>query len=93
MGAGVPYAGWIEYGGSRGRAYAAQGRYVYPTALADAHLAVVAVTLPLILPAKRGKFVDVNDADQRRRLLAERFATMIGQETADDIVKGIDSAA
>lgn len=42
MGAGVPYAGWIEYGGSRGRPYVAQGRYVYPSALADAHLAVLA---------------------------------------------------
>lgn len=42
MGAGVPYAGWIEYGGSRGRPYVAQGRYVYPTALADAHLATFA---------------------------------------------------
>jgi phage gpG-like protein len=27
-GAGVPYAGWIEYGGSRGRPYVAGGRYV-----------------------------------------------------------------
>jgi len=42
MGAGVPYAGWIEYGGARGRPYVAQGRYVYPTALADEHLVVLA---------------------------------------------------
>jgi hypothetical protein len=34
MGAGLPYAGWIEYGGSRGRPYVPQGRYLYPTALA-----------------------------------------------------------
>lgn len=33
MGAGVPYAGWIEFGGSRGRAYVPEGRYLYPTAL------------------------------------------------------------
>lgn len=28
----VPYAGWIEYGGSRGRDLVEQGRYLYPTA-------------------------------------------------------------
>lgn len=28
FGAGVPYAGWIEYGGSRGRPYVADGRYL-----------------------------------------------------------------
>lgn len=28
FGAGVPYAGWIEYGGSRGRPYVAAGRYL-----------------------------------------------------------------
>jgi hypothetical protein len=33
MGAGVVYAGWIEFGGSRGREYIPEGRYVYPTAL------------------------------------------------------------
>ena len=33
LGEGVPYAGWIEFGGSRGRALVAQGRYVYPTAM------------------------------------------------------------
>ena len=27
-GLGVPYAGWIEYGGTRGRPYVAQGRYL-----------------------------------------------------------------
>lgn len=27
FGAGVPYAGWIEYGGTRGRPYVPQGRY------------------------------------------------------------------
>jgi len=31
MGAGVPYAGWIEYGGGHGRAYIASGRYLEPT--------------------------------------------------------------
>ena len=34
LGAGVPYAGWIEFGGSRGRPLVPQGRYLYPTALA-----------------------------------------------------------
>jgi hypothetical protein len=32
MGAGLPYARWIEYGGGRGRPYRARGRYLYPTA-------------------------------------------------------------
>lgn len=32
MGAGLPYARWIEYGGGHGRAYRARGRYLYPTA-------------------------------------------------------------
>lgn len=31
----APYAGWIEFGGSRGRALIPEGRYLYPTA-ADA---------------------------------------------------------
>jgi phage gpG-like protein len=34
LGAGLPYAGWIEFGGSRGRPYVPQGRYLYPTMLA-----------------------------------------------------------
>ena len=34
MGAGVPYAGWIEYGGGHGRPYVASGRYLEPTARA-----------------------------------------------------------
>lgn len=42
FGAGVrydgtaPYAGWIEFGGSRGRAAVPEGRYLYPTALESA---------------------------------------------------------
>jgi len=32
MGAGLPYAGWIEFGGSRGRPRSRRGRYEYPTA-------------------------------------------------------------
>jgi hypothetical protein len=32
MGAGVPYAGWIEFGGGHGRPYIATGRYLTPTA-------------------------------------------------------------
>ena len=33
IGADVPYAGWIEFGGSRGRDLVSEGRYLYPTAL------------------------------------------------------------
>lgn len=29
----VPYDGWIEFGGTRGRPLVPEGRYVYPTAL------------------------------------------------------------
>lgn len=32
LGDGVPYAGWIEFGGSHGRDYVPEGRYLYPTA-------------------------------------------------------------
>lgn len=32
MGAGLPYARWIEFGGGRGRPYRKQGRYLYPAA-------------------------------------------------------------
>jgi Bacteriophage HK97-gp10, putative tail-component len=32
MGAGLPYARWIEFGGGRGRPFRTRGRYVYPTA-------------------------------------------------------------
>ena len=28
----VAYAGWIEFGGSHGRSYVPEGRYLYPTA-------------------------------------------------------------
>ena len=38
----VPYAGWIEFGGTRGRAYVAQGRYLMPTAKAAHDLLVKA---------------------------------------------------
>ena len=31
-GPGVPYAGWIEFGGSRGRPFVREGRYLLPTA-------------------------------------------------------------
>jgi hypothetical protein len=34
IGDDVPYAGWIEFGGSRGRDLVPEGRYLYPTALA-----------------------------------------------------------
>jgi len=42
IGGGVPYAGWIEFGGTRGRPYVASGRYLYPTALAAEPALVVA---------------------------------------------------
>jgi hypothetical protein len=32
IGDGVDYAGWIEFGGSRGRELVPEGRYLYPTA-------------------------------------------------------------
>lgn len=32
MGAGLPYARWIEFGGGRGRPYKPRGRFMYPTA-------------------------------------------------------------
>ena len=32
---GTPYAGWIEFGGTRGRPYISEGRYLYPVALDD----------------------------------------------------------
>lgn len=35
LGDGVDYAGWIEFGGSRGRPYVPDGRYLYPTALEE----------------------------------------------------------
>ena len=33
IGEDLDYAGWIEFGGSRGRALVPEGRYLYPTAL------------------------------------------------------------
>lgn len=30
MGGGVPYAGWIEFGGGHGRPYIGSGRYFWP---------------------------------------------------------------
>ena len=33
LGQDVPYARWIEFGGSRGRELVPEGRYVYPTAM------------------------------------------------------------
>jgi phage gpG-like protein len=32
--AGVDYGGWVEFGGTRGRPYVAEGRYVYPAVVA-----------------------------------------------------------
>jgi hypothetical protein len=36
--------------------------------------------------AKRGKFAPANDAGDRRRMLAEHFAGMIGRDTAEEII-------
>jgi hypothetical protein len=36
MGDGLDYAGWIEFGGTRGRPYIPEGRYLQPTAAAAA---------------------------------------------------------
>lgn len=33
LGDGVEYAGWIEFGGTRGRPYVPEGRYLFPSAL------------------------------------------------------------
>jgi hypothetical protein len=33
MGDGLDYAGWIEFGGSRGREYVPEGRYLFPSML------------------------------------------------------------
>jgi hypothetical protein len=33
MGENLPYAGWIEFGGSRGRELVSAGRYLTPTAM------------------------------------------------------------
>jgi hypothetical protein len=46
IGEGVPYAGWIEFGGSRGRPLIPEGRYLYPTALdSEPEFAQVASTI------------------------------------------------
>lgn len=41
-GAAAPYAGWVEFGGSRGRPYIGSGRYLYPTAIAVEPALIVA---------------------------------------------------
>jgi hypothetical protein len=33
LGEGLAYAGWVEFGGSRGRPLVPEGRFLYPTAL------------------------------------------------------------
>jgi hypothetical protein len=34
----APYSGWVEFGGTRGRPYVPEGRYLFPIALAAGHL-------------------------------------------------------
>jgi hypothetical protein len=41
IGDGIAYAGWIEFGGTRGRPYFPEGRYLFPTAL-EAEAEIVA---------------------------------------------------
>ena len=43
IGDGVPYAGWIEFGGTRGRPYVGTGRYLFPGVQAAEPLVVAAV--------------------------------------------------
>jgi hypothetical protein len=44
IGEDVPYAGWIEFGGTRGREWIPEGRYLYPTArAAEPEWAVLAI--------------------------------------------------
>lgn len=38
---GVPYAGWVDFGGGHGRAYIGSGRYLYP-AVQDSEPVVLA---------------------------------------------------
>ena len=51
MGGGVPYAGWIEFGGTRPdgstRQYIGSGRYLFPAAAGDASRASKAYTAAL----------------------------------------------
>jgi len=44
LGGGVPYAGWIEFGGTRGRPYVPDGRYVFPSAQDAEPLLILAAT-------------------------------------------------
>jgi phage gpG-like protein len=41
-GTGVPYAGWIEFGGTHGRPYIGRGRYLYPVAFSAEPVLVAA---------------------------------------------------
>jgi phage gpG-like protein len=43
IGDGVPYAGWIEFGGTRGRPYVGTGRYLFPGVQASEPMVVAAV--------------------------------------------------
>jgi len=44
-GGGVPYAGWIEFGGGHGRPYVAAGRYLTPTATSAEPLVTAAANV------------------------------------------------
>ena len=44
LGDGLDYAAWIEFGGSRGRAYIREGRTLYPTVAASQDEYVAALT-------------------------------------------------
>jgi len=42
IGDGVPYAGWVEFGGTRNRPYVGSGRYLFPTVAAAEPLVIAA---------------------------------------------------
>ena len=42
---GVPYAGWVDFGGGHGRPYLAGGRYLFPTVKQAEPLVVAAAQL------------------------------------------------
>jgi phage gpG-like protein len=43
IGAGVPYAGWVTFGGTRNRPYVGSGRNLFPQAEASEPMVVAAV--------------------------------------------------
>ena len=52
----VPYAGWIEFGGTRGRPYIGGGRYLYPTAFEMEPQLVAIANETAIVEIRRAKW-------------------------------------